>query len=67
MSGDEGKVNCLQCVHFAVSWDPKHPRMCKLFGFKTAHMPSESVYRDSGRPCLGFSQKPQQKSRTSDT
>jgi hypothetical protein len=50
-------VNCFQCVHFAVSWDPKFPKSCKLFGFKTAGLPSVSVWRDSGAPCHGFQQK----------
>jgi hypothetical protein len=52
-----GKVNCFQCVHFAVSWDPKHPRACRLFGFKSARLPSAGVREDSGFDCLGFEQK----------
>jgi hypothetical protein len=51
------QINCMQCVHFAVSWDPKLPKACKLFGFKTARMPSVSVFEDSGYACLGFEKK----------
>jgi hypothetical protein len=58
MSGSgTGKVNCMQCVHFAVTWDPKHPRGCKLFGFKSERMPSIPVREDSGVECLGFERK----------
>lgn len=53
----DNKVNCFQCVHFAVSWDPKYPRACKLFGFKSARIPSVSVFEDSGEACLGFEKK----------
>jgi len=53
----ESPINCMQCVHFAVSWDPKFPKTCKLFGFKSAGMPSVSVWRDSGSPCHGFQKK----------
>ena len=51
------KVDCFHCKHFAVSWDPKFPRMCKLFGFKTMHMPSADVLKSSGVPCEGFELK----------
>ncbi|MDR0324683.1 MAG: uracil-DNA glycosylase [Oscillospiraceae bacterium] len=51
------KVNCFQCVHFVITWDPKYPRACKLFGFKSARVPSVSVHEDSGFACLGFAKK----------
>jgi len=47
----------MQCIHFAVSWDPNFPKACKLFGFKSAGVPSVSVQRDSGAPCRGFVKK----------
>ena len=55
------RVNCFQCAYFSVSWDPKYPRICKYFGFKTAEMPSVAVLRDAGKPCLAFKQKEQKK------
>ena len=55
------KINCLQCVYFTVTWDPKYPRSCKLYGFKTSDMPSATVYKSSGLPCDGFVKKPGKK------
>ncbi|MDR2599797.1 MAG: uracil-DNA glycosylase [Oscillospiraceae bacterium] len=51
------KVNCFQCVHYTVTWEPKFPRSCKLFGFKSAQMPSLAVLKSSGAPCEGFERK----------
>jgi len=55
------KIDCYNCVHFAVTWEPKHPRSCKLFGFKTAQLPSMAVEKSSGEPCVGFQRKPDRK------
>ena len=51
------KVNCFQCKFFAISWDPKFPRLCKLHGFKTARVPSVAVFESSGYECEGFVKK----------
>ena len=51
------KVDCFQCVHFAVTWEPRFPRCCKLFGFKTVQMPSAAVLDSSGEPCAAFRRK----------
>jgi hypothetical protein len=53
----ETKPNCFRCEHFVVTWDPKHPRACKLFEFKGRRMPSGPVREDSGIDCLGFKPK----------
>ena len=50
-------VNCRQCKYFPVSWVPKMPMTCNLHGFKSARLPSMVVYRTSGVPCQGFTQK----------
>jgi len=55
------KVDCFQCVHFAITWEPKHPRSCKLFGFKSAQLPSVAVLKSSGAPCEGFERKTNEK------
>ncbi|MCL1983096.1 MAG: uracil-DNA glycosylase [Clostridiales bacterium] len=52
-----GNVNCFQCIHFAVTWEPQHPKSCKLFGFKSAALPSVTVYESTGSVCLGFEKK----------
>jgi len=50
-------VNCFQCAHYAVSWDPRFPRACRFFGFKTQDMPSTTVYQSSGSQCIAFEEK----------
>ena len=54
---DDNKVNCYHCKHFAVTWEPKLPKACKLFGFKSAHLPSTTVYQSTGSECMGFEKK----------
>ena len=54
--------NCLQCVHFRVTWDPAFPRSCTMFDIKTRVLPSAEVCDtadnncngdvDEGTPCL---------------
>ena len=51
------EINCLECEHFAVTWEPKFPRGCKLYGFKSASFPSIEVFRSSGAECMGFAKK----------
>jgi len=60
-SGHKEKIDCFHCVHFAVTWEPKHPRSCTLFGFKSAELPSIAVEKSSGAPCGGFERKPDRK------
>jgi hypothetical protein len=50
-------VNCFQCKHFYVTWDPKFPRGCKAFNFKTKELPSVAVFRASGNPCMKYEKK----------
>ena len=56
-NSSDNKINCYKCAHFAVSWDPNFPRSCKLFGFKTAGLPSVRVFESSGEECAGFRRK----------
>jgi len=51
------KVDCFHCVHFAITWETNFPRCCRLFGFKTAKIPSAAVLESSGEPCVGFERK----------
>nr|WP_079421082.1 uracil-DNA glycosylase [Paenibacillus ferrarius] len=50
-------INCMQCVHFYITWDAKFPRGCKAYGFKTQALPSQAVLSSSGKPCLQFAPK----------
>ena len=51
------KANCFACKYFAVTWEPKRPKACKLFGFKSAELPSIAVYKSTGADCMGFEKK----------
>ena len=64
---NDGKVDCFHCRHFAVTWDAKFPRLCKLFGFKTSQLPSVAVFNSSGNPCEGFERKQTGSARKTDT
>jgi hypothetical protein len=52
------RPDCWKCRHFAVSWDPKLPYLCKLIGFKSRSLPALEVIRVDGKPCEGFAPKP---------
>ena len=57
-TASNGAPNCWQCRHFAVSWDPKLPYICKLMGFKSRILPAIEVLRADGLRCQGFMRKP---------
>lgn len=46
--------NCLQCEHFYVTWDPRFPRGCRMFGIKTPRIPSRVVFETTGNHCPAF-------------
>ena len=50
-------INCFQCVYFSITWDPKFPKACKLFGFKSAGLPSITVFQSTGKDCIAFKKK----------
>jgi hypothetical protein len=50
--------NCLQCRYFHVSWDPRFPRSCAVFGIKSKKLPSHAVYEATGRHCPTFQKSP---------
>ena len=50
-------VNCVKCRYFYVTWDPKFPRGCKQFGFKTIKLPSYTVLEATGNPCGSYIEK----------
>ncbi|MCR8634278.1 uracil-DNA glycosylase [Paenibacillus sp. N5-1-1-5] len=52
------RINCMKCQHFYVTWDPKFPKGCKAFGFKSHNMPSLTVLSSSGKTCMNFEPKP---------
>jgi len=54
---NEKRINCFQCIYYANTWEPNSPRACKFFGFKSAQVPSEVVYRNTGERCISFKEK----------
>ena len=46
--------DCRRCKHFAVSWDPAAPYLCRGFGFKSRNLPSWEVQQADGAPCRLF-------------
>jgi hypothetical protein len=51
------RIDCMKCQYFYVTWDPKFPKGCKAFGFKSHNMPSLTVLTSSGKPCMNFAPK----------
>ncbi|NLW02314.1 MAG: uracil-DNA glycosylase [Clostridiaceae bacterium] len=45
---------CLKCQYYQVTWDPRHPRGCRFYGFKSTRIPSHVVQESSGEPCKAF-------------
>ena len=60
---NSNRPDCFKCIYFGLTWEQKMPRECKLYGFKTNDMPSNTVYKSSGLPCDGFVQKKDIKNR----
>jgi len=50
-------IDCFQCKHLYITWEPNNPRGCRAFGFKTKRLPSVVVQETSGEPCHNFSPK----------
>ena len=57
----KSEINCIKCVHFVTTWNPKFPRACRLYGFQGKQWPSIMVFNSTGEPCLGYVQKIQSK------
>ena len=55
------RPDCFKCIYFNLTWEAKTPRECRLYGFKTAGMPSIIFYHTTGSQCVGFRQKPMKK------
>ncbi len=53
--GAESQVpNCLECVHYYITWDTRFPYGCRAMDFKSKRMPQWDVLESSGKPCLMF-------------
>jgi hypothetical protein len=50
-------IDCMQCIHFYITWDKNYSKGCRAMGFKCHEMPSAMVYKASGVECLRFESK----------
>lgn len=48
---------CIGCQYYYITWEKKHPKGCKGFGFKTSRMPCDVVRETSGKECTMHIQK----------
>ncbi|SFF75241.1 hypothetical protein SAMN05216353_10811 [Halobacillus alkaliphilus] len=55
------QVNCFQCKHFHITWNPAFPRACDAYGFKAKEMPSQLVFHVTGIECMEFEPKQSEK------
>jgi len=51
---EDQSVNCRQCRHFFITYDPRFPYGCRVIGFKSRDLPSVVVCRDSGAACRSY-------------
>ncbi|WP_180146725.1 uracil-DNA glycosylase [Desulfoluna butyratoxydans] len=61
------RINCRACIHFFITWDNRHPYGCRKMGFKGPMLPSITVRKSSGQPCLHFQAKTPDKRKPSKT
>ena len=61
-----GYLNCVKCAHFYITWEPKMPRACRIFGFKGVAMPSVTVFKVTGKKCPAFALKQKRTGNTSE-
>jgi hypothetical protein len=54
-------LDCRKCAHFKITWIKAQPYACKLFGFKSRNLPSVEVFVTSGKECVKFTPKMQEK------
>ena len=46
--------DCLQCKNYYITYDPRQPRGCRAYGFKSQALPSLVVLSISGMVCQLF-------------
>jgi hypothetical protein len=53
----KGAPHCFRCVHFRVSGDPRFPRACGIFRFKSRNLPNQEVFLSTGKQCPAFEER----------
>jgi hypothetical protein len=61
---ESGKINCLNCSHFFITYDPHEPYGCRAMGFKSRQFPSDVAESCSGLKCQMYT--PKKKRRNED-
>jgi hypothetical protein len=54
-----GRIACIKCRYYQVTWDPRQPYGCRAHGFKSHRNPAIIVYESSGIECQLFQAKNQ--------
>jgi len=58
-SSAPGHPNCLECLHYHITWDASFPYGCRAMDFKSKRKPQLDVLESSGSPCLRFTPRRQ--------
>ena len=61
MEENTQRIACMRCIHYHTTFDPKAPRGCKLFGFKSPLMPYILVKQSTGSECSSFNERQMKK------
>lgn len=48
---------CRTCVHYYITYDPRHPYGCRAMNFKSKRNPALVVYESSGIICQLYTPK----------
>lgn len=48
------RPECLRCRSYYVTWDPKRPHGCRVYGFKSVLLPRDEVRLATGEECRAF-------------
>ena len=51
------KINCFNCSHFFITYDPHEPYGCRAMGFKSRQFPSDVAESCSGLKCQMYTPK----------
>jgi hypothetical protein len=54
---EEKIISCVGCQYYYITWERKHPKGCKYFGFKSLQMPCAVVKNTSGAYCNMYTPK----------
>ena len=57
MDGNTKVKSCIGCIYYYVTWDPKKPKGCKYFGFKSLQMPCVVVHKSTGQHCNMYTKR----------